>query len=94
MFLRADKVMFEIYREASYAARYHVVYYTDLDEQQRDREVNRALAGDHFTSGFISNHRKEEAKQIIAAFVARLNEAEPLQTAQLAEALAGFLAPV
>lgn len=93
MFLRADKVLFEIYREASYTARYRVVYYTELDEQQRDREINRAVAGDHFTSGFIANHRKEEAKQIIASFVARLNDAEPLHPAQLAEALAGFLAP-
>ena len=70
----ADRIMFEIYREAAYGRRYRVVYFTELDEHNKDLEIDRALAGDHFYDGFIPGDRSDQAKQVIAQVIERLNE--------------------
>ena len=36
-----DQVMFEIYREAGYDRRFKVVYFTELNEHNRETEINR-----------------------------------------------------
>jgi hypothetical protein len=59
--MEADKVMFEIYREAAYTGKYRVVYFTELNDANKEYEINRALSGEHFYDGFIRNYRKEEA---------------------------------
>ncbi|MBI4467262.1 MAG: hypothetical protein HY656_07540, partial [Acidobacteria bacterium] len=69
--LEADKVMFEIYRDATYSRKYRVVYFTELGDTNKEWEINRALAGEHFYDGFIKNWRKDEAKGIIQRFVER-----------------------
>ena len=33
----SDRTMFEIYREAVYARQYRVVYFTELDEHNKER---------------------------------------------------------
>ena len=38
-----EKTMFEIYREGSYDRHYRVVYYTDLNEHNKESEINRQL---------------------------------------------------
>ena len=85
-----EKTLFEIYREAGYDRRYRVVYYTDLNEHNKESEINRALAGKTFYHGFIKNYGKDEAKEAIAKFLARLNSGEALEPAQLEEAIAEF----
>ncbi|MFQ5723405.1 MAG: hypothetical protein ACE5G6_02845 [Terriglobia bacterium] len=85
--LEADKVMFEIYRDARYTGKYHVVYFTELGEHNKEWEINRALDGEHYYDGFLRNWRKHEAKAIIADFLRRLNDGEPLTPAQLEEEL-------
>jgi len=74
----ADKTMFEIYREADYARQYRVVYFTDLDEHNKETEINRAAAGEHFFDGFLANLRKDEGKKKVNELVARLNRGESL----------------
>ena len=74
--MESDKVMFEIYREEGYNRRFKVIYYTELNDHNREFEINRAMAGEHYFDGFIKNFRKEEAKQKIAAILARLNDGE------------------
>ena len=69
MLMEADKVMYEIYRETQYTGKYRVVYFTELNENNKEFEINRALAGEHFYDGFIRNYRKEEAKEIIDALL-------------------------
>ena len=54
----------EIYREASYNRRYKVVYFTELNEHNKESEINRAMAGDHFFDGFLNGAHKDEAKVI------------------------------
>jgi hypothetical protein len=70
--------MFEIYREADYARKYRVVYFTELNERNKEAEISRATAGEHIYDGFIKDLGKEEAKRIIARFVDRLNHGEPI----------------
>lgn len=74
----SDRTMFEIYREADYARQYRVVYFTELDEHNKEREINRAMAGEHFFDGFLGDGRKEEGKRRVAEIVARLNRGEAL----------------
>lgn len=74
MSVEADKIMFEVYREEGFNTRYRVVYFTELDEENRDAEISAAMEGEHFYDGFLEAAAIEMAKPIIAAFVARLNE--------------------
>ena len=78
MAMDSDKVMFEIYRDGTYTGKYRVVYYTELNENNKEWEINKAMAGEHFCDGFIRNWKKDEAKDIIEAVLKRLNEGEKL----------------
>ena len=90
MALATERIMFEIYREITYSGRYRVVYFTELNDHNRDTEINRALAGEHFYDGFIQSFRKDEAKRIIEEAVAQLNEGKTVDPQALAEALARY----
>ncbi|HWP42312.1 MAG TPA: hypothetical protein VNO14_03685 [Blastocatellia bacterium] len=88
----SDKIMFEVYREASYNRRYKVVYFTELNEHNKETEINRAMAGEHFFDGFLSGSRKDEAKAIIEGVLERLNNGEAVQPEELERQLAEYLA--
>jgi len=92
MLFESDKVMFEIYRDAGYTGQYRVVYFTELGDRNKESEINHAMAGEHFFDGFIKNFRKDEAKEIIASLVARLNEGETLKPQEVERALGDHLA--
>ncbi|MCK6455619.1 MAG: hypothetical protein L6Q92_03700 [Phycisphaerae bacterium] len=79
----SDKVMFEIYREADYARQYRVVYFTELDEHNKENEISRAMAGEHFIDGFIPDRCKDEAKQLLGEIVGRLNRGEAIAAAEV-----------
>ncbi|HWQ52703.1 MAG TPA: hypothetical protein VN442_03400 [Bryobacteraceae bacterium] len=87
MAFEADKVMFEIYRETGYGGRYRVVYFTELQDHNKEAEINHALAGEHFYDGFIRNFRKDEAKGIIDSILTRLNGGESVDPAEVSRAL-------
>jgi hypothetical protein len=91
MALATDRIMFEIYRETTYSGRYRVVYFTELNDHNRDTEINRALAGEPFFDGYIRSFRKEEAKKIIEAALAQLNAGQPVDPHALADALAPYI---
>ncbi|HLG15083.1 MAG TPA: hypothetical protein VJH03_11355 [Blastocatellia bacterium] len=88
----SDKVMFEIYREATYNRRYKVVYFTELNEHNKESEINRAMAGDHLFDGFLSGRHKAEAKIVIDRALDRLNQGETVSTEELQRELAEYLA--
>ena len=90
--MESDKVMFEIYREAAYTGKYRVVYYTELNENNKEWEINRAMSGEHFYDGFIKNYRKEEAKDIIDGLLKRMNDGEKLGPKDIEAALAEHIA--
>jgi thiaminase len=87
MAFESDKVMFEIYRETDYSGKYRVVYFTELQDHNKETEINHALKGEHFYDGFIKAYRKEEAKEIIESCLARLNEGEKLAPEEVERAL-------
>ena len=83
--------MFEVYREGHYNTTYRVVYFTELNDHNREQEFNRALAGDHYLDGFLAGSTKEQGKEVIEAFLARLNDGEALDAAALRSELTEFL---
>jgi hypothetical protein len=88
----SGKIMFEIYREASYNRLYRVVYFTELNEHNKETEINRALAGEHFYDGFLSEIKSDQAKAVIERAIERLNEGEQILPEQLETELAEYLA--
>ena len=86
----SEKVMFEIYREEAYDRLYRVVYFTELGEHDKEREINKALAGSHVFDGFLDAARIEAAKSAVDGLLDRLNRGEP---AEADRALSEFLVP-
>ncbi len=87
MAFESDKTMFEIYRESTYTGKYRVVYFTELQDHNKEFEINRAMAGEHLFDGFIKNFRKDEAKEIIDQLLGRLNGGETLGADSIKNAL-------
>lgn len=83
--------MFEVYRDTAYSGLFRVVYFTELDDHNKEAEINRAASSEHFFDGYIGNYRKEEAKRIIDSLLERMNAGEPMTPAEFASALAGHL---
>jgi hypothetical protein len=92
MAFESEKTMFEIYRETAYTGRYRVVYFTELQDHNKETEISRAMAGEHLFDGFLKNYRKEEAKEIVESLVARLNDGEALTAPDIVAALGDHLA--
>ena len=92
MLFEADKVMFEIYRDRTYTGKYCVVYYTELDDHNKEHEINRAMAGESFYDGFLRNFTKEEGKQVIGGILERLNQGERIDPAAISAALGDLAA--
>jgi thiaminase len=83
MSLASDKIMFEIYKETTYSGRYKVVYFTELQDHNKESEISHALAGEHFYDGFIRNYRREQAKEVINQILERLNSGETVSAAEV-----------
>ena len=88
---QADKIMFEIYCEAGYGQKYRVVYFTELDEHNKEQEIARAMAGEHVFDGFLQERRGQEAKRAVAGIVDRLNEGDSLDELRVRELLSPYL---
>lgn len=86
------KIMFSIYRDATYNDDYHVVYFTELNEHNKDDEINRALNGESLLDGYLREVTKAESKMLIAQALRRLNDGEKLGADDLRASLAAHLA--
>jgi hypothetical protein len=87
----ADRTMFEIYREAGYGRQFRVVYFTELDEHNKQQEIDRALAGEHVYDGFLTDLRKDAGKAKVAEIVQRLNEGEKFGATEIEAHLEGLM---
>ena len=87
-----DRTMFEIYREGGYNRLYRVVYFTDLGDHDKDKEISRALAGDHVFDGFLGGQEKREAKRVIAGMLQRMNDGEDVSAEDIGRELEPYLA--
>jgi type I restriction-modification system DNA methylase subunit len=85
-----DKIMFEVYKENTYSGKYRVVYFTELQDHNKEAEINRAMAGEHFFDGFIRAYRKDQAKETIEKLLNRLNEGEAISKADFERELKPF----
>jgi hypothetical protein len=90
---RDQKVMFEIYREAGYDRRFQVVYFTQLDEHNKDTEIARALAGENCYDGFLREDCLSEAQAVIGRLLERLNRGERLGAEEIDLSLAAYAPP-
>ena len=90
-----DRTMFEIYRESDYNRAFHSIFYTDLEEHAREREIARAAAGQTVYSGFIADERKDAAREEIERIVDELNDMDEddagMPRAEIERRLAEFL---
>ncbi len=93
MLMESDKVMFEVYRETQYSGKYKVVYFTELGDHNREFEINRALAGEHFYDGFLKNHGKDEAKDVIDGLLKRMNAGENISPRDFEAAIQPYAPP-
>ena len=90
MAFESEKIMFEIYKEATYSGEYRVVYFTELQDHNKEHEISRAMAGEHFYDGFIRNYRKDQAKETIQKLLQRLNSGENVSAEDFARELKPF----
>jgi hypothetical protein len=90
--IESDKVMFEIYREPEFGRRYRVVYFTELDEHNKEKEINDAMRGEHIFDGYLRNYTKTEGKRMLTGILERLNSGEKLSAADIARDLKPFMA--
>jgi hypothetical protein len=88
----AARIMFEVYREGGYDRRYRVVYFTELNDHNRDHELNRCLAGESFLSGYLMESSRKEARAVIGSALKRLNDGDDLTPEGLAAELEQHLA--
>jgi len=83
----SDKIMFEIYRDKKFNQKFHVVYYTELNESTKHTAINAALAGVSYYDGFIKSFKKDEAKEIIEGIITQLNDGNLLTKEEIKEKL-------
>jgi hypothetical protein len=88
----AAKVMFEVYREGGYNRRYRVVYFTELNDHNRDAELNRCLAGESFFSGYLREDARKGGRVVINDVLRRLNDGDEVAPGDLEAALEPHLA--
>ena len=92
-----NKTMFEIYRESDYNRAFHFVFFTDLDEHNRGKEIARAAAGETVFHGFVGDDRKEAARAEVAAIVDELNamdeDTAAMPDGEIQRRLGPFLVP-
>lgn len=84
--------MFEIYRETAYSGQYKVVYFTELQDHNKETEINRALSGQHVYDGYLKNFGKDSAKEIIDGLLARMNQGEKVGAEEIERSLGSHLA--
>ena len=88
--LESARIMYEIYQESGYDGRYRVVYFTELNEHNKENEINRAMTGRHVYDGFIAEERKEEAKAAIDRVLSRMNDGEEMPAGAIEASLGAY----
>ncbi len=90
-----EKTMFEIFRETDYNRAFHSIFYTELEEHAREREIAKAAAGETVFSGFIAEERKAAAFEEVDRIVDELNDMDEdeagMSRAEIERRLAPFL---
>jgi len=83
--------MFEIYQDKKFNRKFHVVYYTELNESNKYTAINQAMAGTSYFDGFIKDFKKDEAKQVIETIVKQLNDGKMLSKDEIKKMLKEYI---
>ena len=83
--------MFEIYQDKKFNRKFHVVYYTELNENNKYTAINQAMAGTSYFDGFIKDFKKDEAKQVIETIVKQLNDGKMLSKDEIKKMLKEYI---
>ncbi len=87
------KSMFEIYREKDFNKKFKVIIYTELNEHNKETEINRAMDGESVFDGFLKDSTKEEAKKVLKEVIGEMNKNEKaFSESEIKERLSEFLA--
>ncbi|MBP9095615.1 MAG: hypothetical protein KBG21_03340 [Ignavibacteria bacterium] len=87
------KSMFEIYRQKDFNRKFKLIIYTELNEHNKEAEINRAMDGESVFDGFLKDSKKEEAKKILKEILDEMNKKEEaLSEGEIKEKLAEYLA--
>ncbi len=93
MVFESDKLMFEIYRQKDFNKKFKLLIYTELNEHNKEAEINRALDGESVYDGFIKDNVKVAAKKILAEMIDEMNKNnEAMKEDEITEKLKPFLA--
>lgn len=89
----AAKSMFEIYRQKDFNRKFKLIIYTELNEHNKEAEINRAMDGESVFDGFLKDSKKEEAKKILKEILDEMNKKEEaLSEEAIKEKLSEYLA--
>ncbi len=87
------KSMFEIYRQKDFNRKFKLIIYTELNEHNKEAEINRAMDGESVFDGFLKDSKKEEAKKILKEILDEMNKKEEaLSEDAIKEKLSEYLA--
>ena len=86
-----EKIMFEMYRQTDGDRAYRVVYFTELDEHNKDKEINDAMNGDFFFDGYILAANVKESKSVITKALEKLNRGEAVTPEDVKSELLPYL---
>lgn len=93
MIFESEKTMFEIYREGDFNKKFRVVYFTELDEHNKESEINHALNGEPVFSGYLKDDTKSEGRLVIEKLIRQMNESgNVMSEEEISVSLAGYLA--
>ena len=69
----SEKVFFGIYKESGCGKPYPILYFTELDEHERDAEMSESVEGETIYTGFLKEARLDQGKHLLADNLARWN---------------------
>ncbi len=93
MAFASEKSMFEIYRERGFNKKFKLIIYTELNEHNKETEINRALDGDTIFDGFLKDSTKNDAKKILKEMIDEMNKKdEAIDGGKIKEKLGEYLA--
>ena len=68
-----EKVFFGIYKESGCDKPYRILYFTELDEDERDAAMNRFVEGETIYTGFLKEACLDQGKRLLEDYLARWN---------------------
>ena len=69
----SDKVFFGIYKESGHEEPYQILYFTELDDLERDAAMDRFVEGETIYTGYLKEACLDEGKRLLAGYLARWN---------------------